>query len=111
MATPITHTEQFIQQQKSILFGDTVAECQIMNSESPIGNVNLLPESINNYNHERWKQNIKATCTPGLLAKFEQNPNLAKLLLKHWYQDTLVESSKDKDWGMGVPLYETNCSR
>ena len=90
-------SEQFIQQQKSVLFGDTEAERQIMNSESPV-ECKIIARNINNYDHERWKQNIKATCTPGLLAKFEQNPTLAKLLLSTGNK-TLVESSKDKKLG------------
>ena len=77
-----------------------------MSSENAI-ECKSIARDIINYDHERWKQNIKATCTPGLLAKFEQNPSLAKLLLSTGNK-TLVESCKDKDWGTSVPLYDSN---
>ena len=77
-----------------------------MSSESAI-ECKSIARDIINYDHERWKQNIKATCTPRLLAKFEQNPSLAKLLLSTGNK-TLVESCKDKDWGTGILLYDSN---
>ena len=63
---------------------------------------------VKNYDHERWKQEAKATCTPGILTKFEQSSALLNLLVSTGLK-TLVECSKDKQWGTGVPLYEENC--
>ena len=72
-------SEQFIQHQKSVFFGDRETACQILQC-STAAECKSVARGIVNYDHERWKQNTKATCTPGILAKFEQNPNLAKLL-------------------------------
>ena len=54
-----------------------------------------------------WKDHAKASCTPGILAKFEQNSMLGNLL-KSTGTKTLVECCKDKDWGTGIPLHDTN---
>ena len=99
-------SEQFIQHQKSVFFGDKEAEHNILDSNSAL-ECKKVARDINNYDHEKWKQNAKAMCTPGILAKFEQNPSLTKLLLSTGNM-TLVESCKDRDWGTGVPLYENN---
>ena len=64
-------------------------------------------KDIKNVEPERWKQNIKASCIPGILAKFEQNPHLADLL-KSTKDKRLVECCKDRDWGTGIPLHDTN---
>ena len=99
-------TEQFIQQQKCVLFGDHETEKLIMSSESSL-DCKILSKDIKQYNHERWKQNAKALCTPGILAKFKQNPTLRKLLLSTKNKQ-LVECRRDKLWGTGVPLHDTN---
>ena len=100
-------TKQYIQHQKSVFFGDSDAEHQILQSSSAVECKNAA-RSITNYDHERWKQTIKATCTPSILAKFEQNQNLAKLLLSTG-EMTIVESCRDHDWGTGIALFEGQC--
>ena len=61
-------SEQFIQQQKCVLFGDHDTERLIMSSKSVL-DCKVLSKDIKEYDHERWKQNAKASCTPGILAK------------------------------------------
>ena len=65
-------SEQFIQQQKCKMFGDQETEALIMATESAL-ECKQLSRDIKNFDSERWKQNAKASCTPGILAKFEQN--------------------------------------
>ena len=67
-----------------------------------------LARDIKNFEPERWKQMAKASCTPGILAKFKQNLPLANLL-KSTGDKKLVECCKDHDWGNGIPLYDANC--
>ena len=100
-------SEQFIQQQKCIMFGDKETERQVMLCETPL-ECKAVARDVKNYDHECWKQESKASCTPGILAKFEQNPSLSHLLACTGTK-TLVECSKDKHWGTGIPLYEENC--
>ena len=99
-------SEQFIQHQKCLLFGDKITEHLVMTSDTPL-ECKIASKDIRNYDHERWKQNIKASCIPGILAKFEQNPNLANLL-KSTASNKLVECCRDKDWGTGIPLHDSN---
>ena len=96
-------SEQFIQHQKSVIFGDRSAEMMILMDETPL-ECKAVSRNITNFNPSTWKDNAKATCIPGILAKFEQHPWLSKLLTRtNGY--TLVECCNDKDWGTGVPLY------
>ena len=99
-------SEQFIQHQKCKLFNDKESEQRILQAETAF-ECKSISRDINNFDRERWKQNAKASCTPGLLAKFEQNPLLAKLLNSTGNR-TIVECCKDTDWGTGVPLYAEN---
>ena len=99
-------SEQFIQHQKCILFNDQESGARILSAVTPL-DCKLISKEVKNYDHERWKQNVKASCTPGLLAKFEQNPILGNLL-RSTGNKTLAECCKDKDWGTGIPLYAQN---
>ena len=99
-------SEQFIQHQKCKLFNDIESEQRILQTET-VFECKSIARDIRNFDRERWKQNAKASCTPGLLAKFEQNPILAKLL-DSTGNKTIVECCKDTDWGTGVPLYAEN---
>ena len=99
-------SEQFIQQQKCILLGDKSSEHLVLTSDTPL-ECKIAAKDVKNFDHERWKQNIKASCIPGILAKFEQNPNLGSLL-KSTGNRKLVECSRDNDWGTGIPLHNTN---
>ena len=47
-------------------------------------------------------------CKPGIKAKYEQNNNLKELLL-NTETKIIVECSKDRDWGTGVPLGRFDC--
>ena len=67
----------------------------------------VLAKDIVNFDASTWKENARASCTPGILAKFEQHPTLSKLLLSTGSKQ-LVECCKDKDWGMGIPLFDQN---
>ena len=67
----------------------------------------VLSKDIVNFDASMWKENAQASCTPGILAKFEQHPMLSKLLLSTGSK-VLVECCKDKDWGTGIPLFDQN---
>ena len=99
-------SEQYIQHQKSLLFGDKSAEQMILSSDTPLER-KLIAKMMRNYDHKVWKDNAKATCTPGILAKFEQHPALTSLL-KSTGNKKLAECCNDKDWGTSVPLFKPN---
>ena len=65
---------------------------------------------IQNYEWDSWNTNAKKLCARGILAKFDQNPNLTNLLTNTGGA-TIVECSYDSIWGTGVPIHDdnTNC--
>ena len=99
-------SEQYIQHQKCVLFGDKLTEQLILMTSSAL-ECKVLAKDIVNFDASMWKENAHASCTPGILAKFEQHLTLSKLLLSTGSKQ-LVECCKDKDWGMGIPLFDQN---
>ena len=101
------NSEQYIQHQKCRVFGDTTSENLVLKAETALECKNI-GRDITNYDREKWKQAAKATCLPGILAKFEQNPNLVTLL-KSTGALQIAECCRDKEWGTGIPLYDNSC--
>ena len=99
-------SEQYIQHQKCLLFGDKQTEQLILTTTSAL-ECKVLSKDINKFDVTTWKENARASCTPGILAKFEQHPTLTKLLLSTGNKQ-IVECCKDKDWGTGIPLFDQN---
>ena len=83
-------SEQFIQHQKSLEFDDHESADLILRAETAV-DCKIIGCDIKNFDHEKWKQNAKARCLPGILAKFEQNSWLSELL-KSTGTKTIVES-------------------
>ena len=48
-------------------------------------------------------------CRPGIRQKFVQNPILLEILVKCTGTMRIVEFSKDRLWGTGVPLTQDDC--
>ena len=61
-----------------------------------------------NYDHNHWISSAAQLCKAGIKAKYEQNNSLKELLLNTGTK-TIVECSKDRDWGTGVPLGQFDC--
>ena len=56
-----------------------------------------------------WNTVAKEKCKPGMKVKFDQNRGLMNILLNTGRRH-LIESSYDKLWGSGIPLYNDNWS-
>ena len=98
--------EKYIQYQKACYFNDQETAEKILISKDPFES-KTLSCNIANYDNESWKHNAKSVCYPGIRAKFEQNPLLAKFLIATKPM-TLAESSYDKLWGTGMALHDKN---
>ena len=94
--------EQLIQHEKAKLFEDSETEDKILKAKSAIECKQVAYET-ENYDHSHWISNVAQLCKAGIKAKYEQNNSLKELLLKTGTK-TIVECSKDRDWGTGVPL-------
>ena len=99
--------KQLIQHEKAKLFGDIETEDKILKARSAIECKQLAYET-ENYDHNHWISNASRLCKAGIRAKYEQNNSLKKLLLNTGTKK-IVECSKDRDWGTGVPLGRFDC--
>ena len=100
-------SEQYIQHMKSQLFKDSQTINSILASTTAY-QCKQLSRDIVNYNRDTWLTRAKELCTPGIRAKFEQNRNLCQILINTGNLK-LIESSKDPDWGTGVPINDDRC--
>lgn len=91
--------EQFMMAEKARLFGDHVREAAIMKATAP-GVHKALGKAVTPFVEEVWKANDVAIVKRGLFPKFEQNPDLLRILLAG-KGTTFVEASPyDGIWGI-----------
>ena len=102
------NSEQYIQQQKAIMFEDRVAEAKIMSSSTPL-QCKFEGRKIRGFNQQAWNDQAKSMCSPGIEAKFAQNEWLRKLLIST-SNDILAEACHDNVWGSGKPLFHVDCT-
>ena len=100
-------SEHLIQYAKAQYFNDEPTALKILNSQNA-RECKQLSKEIKNYDSDSWNNSAKELCEGGLLAKFEQNDEARKLLLKTG-TTMIVECCKDKVWGNGIPLYDNRC--
>ena len=100
-------TEQMIQHNKAIFFGDKTTAAKILNCIDAL-ECKRTAKEISNYDHEKWKDIARSMCEEGIKAKFLQNQPLRDLLLSAKGKD-LAECCADTLWGTGVPLHEDTC--
>ena len=100
-------TEQMIQHNKAIFFGDKNTAVKILNCTDAL-DCKRTAKEIKNYNHEKWKNNARRVCEEGIKAKFLQNQLLRDFLLSTKGKE-LAECCADTLWGTGVPLHEDTC--
>ena len=101
-----TSSEQYIQYKKAHHLHDHTTAEKIKQSKHPT-EAKTLSHNITNYDRDAWRVVAKDAYTPGIRAKFEQNPLLLQFLcatkpLK------LAESTFDKLWGTGLSLNDPN---
>lgn len=93
--------EQYMMQQKAVLFEDDESARKIMQSNSPTEQ-KRLGRKVKNFDGTVWNQHRKRIVYAGNYAKFTQNPALKEALLQT-EGTTLVEASPvDRIWGVGL---------
>ena len=97
-------TEQFLQYQKALMFGDSMAANQILQCENAF-EAKRLSYQINGFEMKRWASDGYSLCLEGIRAKFQQNNNLL-MMLKSMGSKTIVEATADKLWGTGISLHD-----
>ena len=93
--------EQFMMATKARLMYDDISLAKIMATTSPKEQKKLGREILN-FDVEGWNKCAKDFVFVGNYAKFNQNPDLKKILMET-VGTTLVEASPyDKIWGIGL---------
>lgn len=92
--------EQYMMYQKAILFGDLEAAEQILNTDK-VGTIKSLGRSVKNYEDSVWAGRRQIIVYRGLMAKFNQNAELKKLLLQTGDAVLAECAVKDSIWGIG----------
>ena len=98
--------EQFLMYKKAMMFEDTAAAAKILATDDPILQ-KRYGRKIDGYNDEAWKERGPDILLHGLLAKFEQNTDCLGFLQQTGNKQ-IIEASKDKFWGCGMSLYDTD---
>ena len=100
-------SEQYIQYVKAQLFKDNQTSASILASETAFESKQLARDIVG-YNREEWLAKATLLSKPGITEKFRQNP-LLSTILTNTGNSRLVEASKDRDWGTGIPLNDDRC--
>lgn len=95
--------EQYMMEQKALLFADFEIAEQIMQT-SDQQEMQDLGRAVKNFESVIWDGRKQLIVYTGILAKFEQNPDLLGRLISTGTA-TLVECSRsDKIWGIGMGM-------
>ena len=95
-------SEQFIQYQKALMFGDSVTADQILTCDNA-NEAKCLGYHIAGFDMKRWINDGYSLCYDGIHAKFTQNRNLL-MMLKSMAPKVLVEAILDHMWGTRISL-------
>ena len=98
--------EHYVQYKKACHFNDYKMANKILQCKHA-HEAKTLSCNIENYNTDAWKRVAKDACTPGIKAKFVQNPLLLEFL-RTTKPLKLAECTYDKLWGTGLPLNDIN---
>lgn len=95
--------EQYMMYQKAICFNDSKTASEIL-STSDVVQIKALGRMVANYNENHWNGVRQIIVYEGLLAKFSQNSNLAKLLIDT--KNSLIAECAVNDliWGIGLSM-------
>ncbi len=95
--------EQYMMYKKAICFGDTDMAVKILNTKD-VSHIKELGRLIADYNDNYWNGIRQIIVYEGLLAKFSQNTDLKKLLLKTGNTILAECAVKDHIWGIGLSM-------
>ena len=93
--------EHFMMAEKARLFSDEEALAQILVAESP-GAAKALGRKVRGFDDKVWKAARTEIVVRGNLAKFSQNSELKKHLLKTGKAVLVEAAPRDQIWGIGL---------
>ena len=98
-------SEQWIQYQKALTFGDSYTANQILQSDSAL-ECKRLSYNINGVDKDKWNSVGYELCYDGIRENFLQNPSLL-MMLETTSPKILAEAMTDRLWGTGIRLRDT----
>ena len=94
-------TEHAFMWEKAQHFGDTQAAQEILNTKTP-ADAKAIGRRVKNFNVAEWSKVSEQYMFDVNLAKYQQNPHLAKYLLSTGDKTLTETNGKDKLWGIGL---------
>lgn len=102
------NSEQAFMWEKAVTFKDNESADMILHTPSPMSN-KQLGRKVKNFDAKVWSEVSYQIMVDVNMAKFSQNPRLAKLLLST-ENKTIVEASPDDCiWGIGLYWSNNDC--
>ena len=99
-------SEQWVQYQKALTFGDNFMVNKILNSETAI-ECKCLSYQINSVDNDKWCNEGYEVCYNGIREKFIQNPSSLSML-KTTSPKILVKATTDQLWGTEIALKDSS---
>lgn len=93
--------EQYMMYKKAMLFGDTEAADQIMNTDNPAIQKEI-GRRVKNFDREIWDANCYSIVYKANFAKFSQHKNLKRELILTGDKIIVEASPYDKIWGIAM---------
>ncbi|MGN0733256.1 MAG: NADAR domain-containing protein [Emergencia sp.] len=97
-----TSVEQYMMYQKVAMFGAWELAERIMATDDPAEIKKLGRSEISAFDSEVWDKTCYTIVKRGVFAKFNQNPQLAEILLSTGNKVLAEASANDRKWGIGV---------
>ena len=99
-------SEQYIQYQKALTFGDSYVTNKILKTDTAM-ECKRLSYQINGVDAECWRNEGYDICYEGIKQKFLQNESLLARL-KSTTPKILAEATPNRLWGTGIGLHDKN---
>ena len=87
-------SEQYIQAKNAEFFNDQTCLVNILSSTTSL-DCKIQAKNIKGYERSQWEEVAEEKCSPGIQAKFEQNPNLLETLIEKTGSKKIVECAND----------------
>lgn len=94
-------TEQWMMACKARMFQDEESEKAIMSTSKP-WEQKAIGRQVKNFKEETWEKDAKRLVKQGNKAKFDQNPELKKVLMDTESRLLVEASPTDVIWGIGL---------
>jgi ribA/ribD-fused uncharacterized protein len=94
-------TEHAFMWEKANHFGDTQAAQEILNAKTP-ADAKAIGRRVKNFDRAEWDKVCDKYMLAVNIAKYEQNPQLAKYLLSTGVKTLVETNGKDNIWGIGL---------